>query len=43
MYCSNCKIAVVESQGKVMKPCTCEAPIVAEMEAKVIATSKTSI
>jgi uncharacterized Zn finger protein (UPF0148 family) len=36
MYCSNCKITIVESQGEVFIPCTCEATIVAEIEATVI-------
>lgn len=39
MYCSNCKTTVIESQGEVFKACTCDAPIVAEMEATVIQIS----
>jgi uncharacterized Zn finger protein (UPF0148 family) len=39
MYCSNCKTPVVEIEGKVVKVCTCDAPIIAEMEAKVIQSS----
>lgn len=41
MYCSKCKLAVIElSDKKLIKACTCDAPIVADMEAKVVATSK---
>ena len=41
MYCAKCKIAVIElSDKKVVKACTCDAPIVADMEATVVSTSK---
>lgn len=36
MYCADCKSIVVESQGEVFKTCTCDAPIIAEMEATVV-------
>jgi hypothetical protein len=40
MYCSKCKLAVVElSNKKLVKACTCDAPIAADMEATVKQTS----
>ena len=39
MYCAECKAIVVEIDNEFVKTCTCEAPIVAEMEATVIQTS----
>ena len=40
MYCSKCKLAVIElSDKKLVKACTCDAPIVADMEATVKQTS----
>ena len=39
MYCAECKAIVVEIDNEFVKTCTCEAPIVAEMEAIVIQSS----
>jgi hypothetical protein len=39
MYCSNCKLEVIESQEELFIPCHCDAPVIAEMEATVIQSS----
>jgi hypothetical protein len=39
MYCAECKATVVQIENEYIKTCTCEASIVAEMEATVIQTS----
>lgn len=41
MYCSQCKLTVVELPNKeVVKACKCDAPIIAEIQATVVSTSK---
>jgi hypothetical protein len=39
MYCAECKAVVVQIENGYAKTCTCEAPIIAEMEATVIQNS----
>ena len=39
MYCKKCKAVVVQIENEYVKTCTCDAPIIAEMEATVIQTS----
>ena len=39
MYCAECKAVVVVIEGEYVKTCTCDAPIIAEMEATVIQSS----
>jgi hypothetical protein len=33
MYCKNCGLGVIVIEGQVFKPCSCDAPIIAEMQA----------
>ena len=39
MYCKKCKSEVVQIKNEYVKTCTCDAPIIAEMEAVVIQNS----
>ena len=39
MYCAECKAVVVKIEDGYAKTCTCDAPIIAEMEAIVIQNS----
>lgn len=43
MHCSNCKIKVLVVDGKVLKPCSCNAPIIAEMSAKAEGKASTEV
>lgn len=40
MYCKECNAVVVQIENEYIKTCTCDAPIIAEMEAVVIQSSR---